>query len=61
MPSKKSSEEKIRKCLSCDREFKSNWNGNRICNHCKKNQAVSQDDILPQRLEISKRRSGAQW
>ena len=58
MPSKKSSEEKIRKCLSCDREFKSSWNGNRICNHCKKNQAIAQNDILPQKLKFPERKRG---
>ena len=33
---KKRIETKVRKCLNCDREFKSSWNGNRICPACKK-------------------------
>ena len=39
-------EEKLRSCLKCGKDFKSAWNGNRMCKVCKASpsvQAPSQD------------------
>jgi predicted RNA-binding Zn-ribbon protein involved in translation (DUF1610 family) len=52
-------EEKMRRCLSCGREFLSSWIGNRICPKCKASprfrerglKVVTQQDIKSHRMD----------
>lgn len=52
-------EEKMRRCLSCGREFLSSWIGNRICPKCKASprfrerglKVVSQQDLKTHRMD----------
>ena len=34
-PSSMDKQEKLRKCLTCEKEFLSSWAGNRICKKCR--------------------------
>ncbi|MGI9489069.1 MAG: hypothetical protein ACR2RF_24930 [Geminicoccaceae bacterium] len=38
-------EKKPRKCLSCQEEFESNGNGNRVCSLCKDREAWMSSDL----------------
>jgi len=31
----KAADERMRKCLICDKEFLSSWSGNRVCKRCR--------------------------